>query len=123
MVEEKETSLPEKKEVKATKRRKKSIDEKIIAPVKRHKPSTSSHGIKNTSSVNIFGIDYEIQVARNTIYLDKVAIFQLFKVSKSYHKHSNSTYRNIDRLLDKAKLSPDEAFLFEGRKSSILVGS
>ena len=108
--------IPEMKQGKVIKKRKKSIDEKVIVPTKRSKSGASSNSIKNTSSVNIFGIDYEIQVARNTIYLDKVAIFQLFKVSKSYQKHSNSTYRNIDRLLDRAKLSPDEAFLFEGRK-------
>ena len=114
-------SRAEKKEGQVPKRRKKSTDEKPVIPTKRHKPSmASNHGIKNTSSVNILGTDYEIQVSRNTIFLDKVAIFQLFKVSKSYHKHSNSTYRNIDRLLDRAKLSPDEAFLFEGRKRKFI---
>ena len=107
----------EEKKLSVGKKRKTSVEEKSAIPSKKLKPSSSlKQSIKNTSSVNILGNEFEIQVARNTIFLDKVAIFQLFKVTKSYHKHSNSTYRSIDRLLDRAKLSPDEAFLFEGRK-------
>ena len=77
-------------------------------------------GAKSVTSVNILGSDFDIQVARNSIFVDKVAIFELFQVTKCHRKHSNSTYRNIDRLLDRAKLSPDDAFLFEGRKRKFI---
>ena len=66
-----------------------------------------------TFTVTLNGKEVSAQLRNQMVYLDKTAVFDLFSGQKAT---GHRIYRSTDKVLEQAKISLDEAFIFEGRK-------